>query len=392
MASCLVVVGILGAGSAMASDFATQVLSYTQGTGVPMDPVSGLPFNDPNSALGAPTIDSTGDGFDIPSWEAVPLVPVYGALRTFEVVTVGNSGQLTLAFDHPVVDNPANPYGVDFIVFGNSFQTVQGGGKWWNGDPTGTCLGSGFNAEPGRVSVAQDPNGPWYTFSPGPYADTFAPTIGRSYVEDPNDADPNVGVWNEWWGAPMDPTKPLDPNDPNYSAAGFSGMSVAQVAQAYAGSAGGTGFDLSAVGLSWIQYVRIEDVDPNIFATTEIDAVADVAAVYSLEVTISNEAHGYVEIDPIPEDANNPAFKEGTEVTLTAVTIEDATFKWWLIFDPNYPDDGNLAAQDSNSTLTLLMDMDYHVHAVFQCGTGTEPLPPLLALIGVACGLARRRR
>jgi hypothetical protein len=44
----------------------------------------------------------------------------------------------------------------------------------------------------------------------------------------------------------------------------------------YNGSAGGTGFDIGALGLDWIQYVRIVD-DANSSATTEIDAIADVS-------------------------------------------------------------------------------------------------------------------
>jgi hypothetical protein len=54
-------------------------------------------------------------------------------------------------------------------------------------------------------------------------------------------------------------------------------MSAADVIDAYEGSGGGTGFDLANVGLTWIQYVRIEGVSG--LAGGEIDAVADVSAV-----------------------------------------------------------------------------------------------------------------
>jgi len=49
-----------------ASDFATEVVSYVQGSGVPRDWITGEFFNDPATALGRPTVDSMGDAFYIP--------------------------------------------------------------------------------------------------------------------------------------------------------------------------------------------------------------------------------------------------------------------------------------------------------------------------------------
>lgn len=248
--------------------YASEVVEYVQGIGVGVDIVTGEPFNDPASALGRPTVDTTGDGFSVPLDEPVPLVPVNAAFRAFELVSIGQGGSLTLKFNHPVEDDPCNPHGVDFIVFGNAFQTVGGGQPWQNGDPNSTFVSRNLFSEPAPVSVSQD-GLEWFTFDVGPSADSFAPTLGRLY--DPKNHDRSLGDWNEWWGAPTDPTVPLDPT---WAPADLMGRTVAEAALLYGGSAGGTGFDLAALGLEWIQYVRIENDRSFV---PEIDAVADVA-------------------------------------------------------------------------------------------------------------------
>jgi len=380
-----VTVGPVGVEICRASDFATEVVGYAEGTGIEIDWLDGKPFNDPNGALGRPTIDTTGDGWDIPVGDSVPLVHVYPAFRSYEVVAVGNGGQLTVKFDHAVENDPANPYGVDLVVFGNASQTIGGGQPWLNGNPGGTTAGPGILREPGIVSVSQDGQ-TWYTFSDGPYADDFAPTLGRVYVDDPNHADPNLGAWNDWWGGSTDPTRPLDPNDPNLSAAGFNGKTVAQMAVAYDGSAGGTGFDIGALGLDWIQYVRVDD-DPCSSATTEIDALADVARGYTLTAKASR-GYGHVELAPDPvADGPPPAYLPGTDVTLTAVPNGSKSFKYWKVYDPNYPSDANYIVLDSNNPIAIVMNADRKVVAVFKCGGGLEPMFPLVIL--AAAGGAR---
>ncbi len=254
-------------------DFATEVVQYTEGGGVPTDFVSGDPFNDSTTALGRPTVDTTGDGWDIPVGDAVPVVAVWAALRSFEMVTVGHDGYLVLGFDHPIVNHPQNPYGIDFVVFGNAFQIIDWQNPWTNGDPNATVVQDGNGAvEPGTVSVSADGD-TWYTFNTnGPFADEFAPTLGRVY--DDEHPDPSLGAWNLWWGAATDPTIPLDPR---LRWSDLHWKSVAQIAQLYENSAGGTGFDLEWLGvpgLNAIQYVRI--AGPPSGGTPEVDAVSDV--------------------------------------------------------------------------------------------------------------------
>jgi len=251
------------------SDFATEVVEYLEGTGIPWDPVSFEDYNDPYASLDRPTIDTTGDGWDILIGDPIPVVAVYPAFRSFELVSIGKGGRLIVKFDHLVEDDPHNPCGIDLIVFGNAWFN-QPNGSWTNGNPNNAFVGTGVISEPALVSVSQDGQ-TWYTFTDGPFADDFAPTLGRIY--DPENPEPSLGAWNLWWSIPTDPTRPLNPslNDSH-----FAGYSVAEMAMAYKTSAGGTGFDISQVGLDWIQYVKIENpADSTV--VPEIDAFADVA-------------------------------------------------------------------------------------------------------------------
>jgi len=244
------------------NDFAVEVVEYIPGSGIPRDAVTGRLYDDPTAALGPPTVVSTGDGWTIPINQPVPVVPVAPANRPHEVVTIGNGGSLTLRFSHPVADDKNNPFGIDLIIFGNAFHAISGGGNWTNGDPEQTIIGGQLFAEPGIVSVSQDGEH-WHTFEAGPFADGFAPTAGFRWDRA-----------RRTWGEPLNPTRPVDPA---LGPGDLAGRTVADAIDLYDGAAGGTGFDIGALGLDWVQYVRIDDV-PGSNATTEIDAVADVAA------------------------------------------------------------------------------------------------------------------
>lgn len=266
-----------------ASDFAVEVVEYVEGADVGSDWISGATFNDPSCVLGRPTVDSSGDNWYINVADTVPVVAVYGPMRAFEVASIGNGGALTVRFDHKILDEADNPYGLDFTVFGNATQSYDWNDPnqpgWVNGDPNDFTVEAGGYAEPGIVSVSQD-GVTWYEFSNGPYADDFAPTLGRVY--DTENPDESIGEWNNWWGEATNPTLPLDPS---LGFDSFDGWNIAQISQSYGESAGGMGFDISGfdlaidteTGCKWIQYIRVTD-NPGSSATTEIDAFADVAA------------------------------------------------------------------------------------------------------------------
>ncbi len=251
---------------------------------VAADVAPGGAYGDPANALGAPS--RTVPGWNGPDYPATPAAPAWGGGRLVSLDSAreddGACGSITVEFDHPVADDPRNPFGLDFIVFGNALHTLGGGSSFTGvGDPATVVFSTGsVAAERGLVEASADGTN-WFAFADGPYADDFAPTMSRLY--DPEDPDLSLfgssAITNKWWGAPSDATRPVDPS---LSGADFKGRSLADYARLYDGSAGGTGFDISAfdlprdaLGRKFIRFVRITTLDPD--ASTEVDAVADVA-------------------------------------------------------------------------------------------------------------------
>ncbi|MBI9092616.1 MAG: VPLPA-CTERM sorting domain-containing protein [Desulfobacterium sp.] len=174
-----------------------------------------------------------------------------------------NSGDWAVVkFDHKIMDDAANPYGQDLLVFGNAFFPGSG----FVADNTNHdeyTLNGGIFSEGVTVSVSQNGTD-WYKYENGPTGDGLYPT--------------NPWVWNSelfkttgngWTDKQNDFTKPVDPS---VTADDFKGLTSAQAMALYNGSAGGTGFDLAESGFEWIQYVKVEG------AGGEVDAFADVSA------------------------------------------------------------------------------------------------------------------
>lgn len=251
------------------NDFGIEVISYVPGSPIGTDWITGQLLDDPNVALGPPTQFTSGDGWYMPLEPKVPVVPVYPPFRRDEIVSIGPGGHLILKFNHRVGNDRNNPYGIDFIIFGNAFFPASSQGQpWTNGNPNQTILGSTVVQDPAMVSVSQDGQ-TWFSFENGPFADTFAPTAAFDW-------DPTANNGNGEWGQPLNPTLPLNPG---LKSQDFAGKTVAQAIAMYQGSAGGTGFDLSAipqVELEWIQYVKIS-IPASSSVKAEFDAVADVA-------------------------------------------------------------------------------------------------------------------
>lgn len=236
-------------------------------------------YGDPANALGGPARTVPGWG-EIPPTTVNPVSPAWGPGRLVTLASADGDagGSITVEFDHGVLDDPRNPFGLDFIVFGNAMHAL-GGGAYFDGvsDPAGLVVDTDtIVAERGLVEVSADGE-TWFAFADGPWADDFAPTF--AYRCDPEHPDASLFEGNLWWGAPADATRPVDP------AAGpgdFKGRTLADYARLYDGSAGGTGFDISGfdlprdgLGRKYVRFVRITSLDP--FDTTEVDAVADVA-------------------------------------------------------------------------------------------------------------------
>jgi hypothetical protein len=228
-----------------AGPWAEVVDSYDPG----LSPTAG--FTDPTVALGSPE-RFTGEG----------VFP--GAVTMFnppfaadEIVSIGEGGQLTVQFGSPVVDDPAHPFGIDLIIFGNS-GFIDGG--FPNGQMTtpATLFGADF----ATVEVSAD----GANFFPiGGMADALFPTQG--YL----DVSPFQGTAGN---LPTDFRKPMDPS---LTLSSFDGLTYADALALYDGSGGGTPIDIAGAGLGSISYVRVsvpDDGNATTFNNAEIDAFA----------------------------------------------------------------------------------------------------------------------
>ena len=224
---------------ASASPFAQTMVIYDPGLGANPE------YLTPESALGPPSRLS-GHCLNAPGC-VTPLVP---AFCPEELVAVGIGGQLVLAFDHPVADDPQNPFGIDLLVLGNAFYS----------DPSleGLAVGALFS-EGGHIEVS--PDGQIWAEVPGA-ADGEVPTLGyldaTAYQVPP-------GL------LPSDFTLPADPD-----LVGQTNLTWDELLEFYGRSGGGTPVDLAGTGFSAIQFVRI--TLPEGGSAIEIDAVADVRA------------------------------------------------------------------------------------------------------------------
>jgi len=244
-------------------------------------PLGFSPYDDPLAALGRPSRYVRDPGF--PPWVppadfAVSMVyAAWGTGISGEklIVTLREGASLTAEFVPPLMDDPANWYGKDFLIFGNAFFTASGFVRP-DTDMEQISISGGAQvfSEPMTVSVSQD-GITWYTYSSGPFADGFAPT--------------QAFAWDrvrKSWGPELDFTRPVPPS---LSPADFGGMPVADAIDLYRDSAGGTAFDLADLplpvdpltGRKWARFVRVtaDRRDDDGFALEgEVDAFARVSA------------------------------------------------------------------------------------------------------------------
>src|SRR2546426_4881435 len=129
------------------AQYADAVVSYTAGSGVSPG------YTDPTRALGSPT---TFIGYQ----NADPFNPPY---RSIDLVSVGEGGSLTVQFVAPVLNSPSHPFGLDFIIFGNSGFVITNGDYSGGGITDGSLFANNTGAT--RVSVSAD-NVTYYTLNP----------------------------------------------------------------------------------------------------------------------------------------------------------------------------------------------------------------------------------
>lgn len=244
-------------------------------------PFGPSPYDGPIALLGMPSTnfyDSWGGMSGGTTDRRVKLVePAYNLdlTQTHKLITtLGEGSSIVVRFEQPITDDPAHPYGIDLLVFGNAFYPANGSVN--DGSDMNTLLVTGgVFSENVKVSVSpgytgapgQNPTNSatwaWYRFDNGPYADGTFPT--QAYR------------WNRtnatWSSEAMDFTKPVNPVFGPLLEAG-SNLSAADVIDLYDGSGGGTGFDLAESGFPSIQYVRVDGLPG--FSDGEIDAVSAV--------------------------------------------------------------------------------------------------------------------
>lgn len=163
------------------SSFAATVLEFAPAPG---QFVNHPEFSDPGRALGPPF----GGGASAPN-------------NTSIVSLGGFGGYIVLGFDHTVVDDPLNPFGMDAIVFGNAY--------WVGGDPDRHW------AECATIEISQDENG-------NGLADDIWYLIPGSHITEPS----SQFVIKQWDDDIKDERYP--PDDESWIPPGYFGTWVTQ--------------------------------------------------------------------------------------------------------------------------------------------------------------------
>ena len=231
---------------ARATQFAAEVVSYKSGTGFAADWSTGAGYTNKDAIIGVPARETPG------KWGG-PITPFSPPYLLDQILSIGQGGEVTLKFAMPIRDEPLNPFGLDFIVFGAAGFTITNGDFSGGGITDGTLFGQADGET--RVSVSVDGEA-WFTLDSeqSPAFDAYHPTDGTGD-----------------FGMPVNPA--LAKGD-------FAGGGLPKFTELYAGSGGGTGYDIGwaidatgkPVALGKVQFVRLEVLS----GKAEVDAVSDV--------------------------------------------------------------------------------------------------------------------
>jgi hypothetical protein len=226
---------VLAAGvTAGASPYAVEVIDS-----------SGLAEGYDASAVVGPPTRSLYDPW---SQADIDISMVYGPWAADDIASFQPGGHVTIRFDSPVTDDPLHPYGADFIIFGNA--AFVGASGWVEADTDMTAYminetGAAFGVDAMTVSVSRDGT-TWHAFA-SPPAGGYWPTQAYGAWE------ASAGAWDH--GSPSNFMLPMNPD---LTPADFAGLSVVEALALYEDSGGGTAFDIGALGLDEITYVRVD--------------------------------------------------------------------------------------------------------------------------------------
>ena len=240
----LALAGSLSVASARAS-FAESVVDYTSGN----LPSSGAGFTNAASALGEPSRATPGTF-------GGPVDPFNAPYLQSQVVSLGTNGSLTVRMAQPVVNDPAHPYGLDFIVYGNAGFNIVNGDYSGGGITDGSLYGAGTGWS--RVYVSAD-NVTYYALN-----SALAPLVDGLF---PTDGSGDFSV----------------PVNPTLTGADFADKGLTDSRRLYQGSGGGAGYDLAwaedvqgrRVTLNSVQFIKVVSLGGHL----EIDGFSSVAAV-----------------------------------------------------------------------------------------------------------------
>ena len=233
------------------NNWATEIIEYMPGNN------AALSYTNANTALGHAAKYTYAD---VPMTNMTSVTIINAPWLPDQIVSIGNGGKLIVKMGRQInnYDDPVHPYGVDLLVYGNSFfayiydEGLPQTNPWY-----------AITEEPIEIWVSSDSTN-WF-MATNCFADSLMPT---------QSIDLN--------GHPADYLYPVNPalltND------WLSGAwSYTNTVQTYEGSAGGAPVDLSqlktaggqATNLLYISYVKIEN--PITENASEIDAFAAVA-------------------------------------------------------------------------------------------------------------------
>jgi hypothetical protein len=315
--------------SLFAHNYADRVVAYYAGAGAGSQ-TNSLAVLGPPSRV---TVD--------PQWGTFPVDPFGPPYLADQVVSLGLGGSLTLRFEHPVEDDPANAHGIDFIVFGNSFFQL-------NADFT-TASGALGGTNTGLTQVSVSPDGRHFfvlNSALAPLPDHLYPTDGAG--------DPRLPV------------------DPSLRGTDFAGRDLEGIRSVYEGSAGGTGYDIGwaidgqgdPVTLKTIRFVRVEQL----VGEAQLDAVAGVAEVPTI-------------VEDFADDPQARGWRvEGDETLFSWNAASEELEVTWDSSKPNsyyYRPLGNVLDVEDDFALGFTLELDSMV-------VGPDPTKPYTFQLALA--------
>jgi hypothetical protein len=249
LSAALAAVSLVVPAAVQAASFADAVIAYSPGTGYAVDPSTGQGYTNAAAALGEPSRVTPG-AFGGP---VDPFNPPY---LNSQMVSIGTGGSLTLELSSPIANDPAHPFGIDFIIYGHTGFVITNGNYSGGGVTDGSLFGA--NSGTSRIAVSADDK-TFYQLDPAraPVVDGLFPTDGSGSFD--------------------------VPVNPALTGASFAGLDLAGIRGLYNGSAGGTGFDLAwaqdaqgnPVTLPDVRFIRVDVLS----GVAEVDGVSGLGAV-----------------------------------------------------------------------------------------------------------------